>query len=63
MHWQAVKQQIMWEELVDLIDLAFATYNAEPTAGLGQRSPLDLLRDCFNPLATRCNLACQFRLR
>ena len=40
----AVKQQIMWEELVDLIDLAFANYNAEPTAGLGQRSPLDLLR-------------------
>lgn len=50
---QAIKHQILWDELVDLVDVAFANYNAEPQSGLGHRSPLDVLRDCFNPLHPR----------
>lgn len=50
---QAIKQEVDWEELVDLIDVGFGNYNAEPQAGLGHRSPLEYLRDCLSENKTR----------
>jgi hypothetical protein len=42
---QAIAHNIDWEELTDLVDVAFANYNAEKQSGLGHRCPLDVLRD------------------
>ena len=41
---QAIAHAIEWQELVDLVDVSVANYNAEPQRGLGQRSPLDVMR-------------------
>lgn len=42
---EAIKHNIEWHELVDLVDVAFANYNGERQAGLGYRSPLEVLRE------------------
>ncbi|MES2150677.1 MAG: hypothetical protein V4508_12900 [Pseudomonadota bacterium] len=41
----AVELGIGWEELLDVIDVVVADYNAKPNEALGNRSPLSLLRD------------------
>jgi hypothetical protein len=41
----AVELGVGWEELLDLIDVIIADYNAKPNDALGNRSPLSLLRD------------------
>lgn len=46
---EAVKHNIEWHELIDLVDVAFANYNGERQAGLGYRSPLEVLREASNP--------------
>lgn len=40
----AVRHEITWEELIDLVDVLLANYNATPTAALGGRAPLEVLR-------------------
>lgn len=42
---RAVDHCVEWEELLDLIDVVIANYNAEPSKALGGRSPLDVLRE------------------
>ena len=42
---QAVTHEIDYTELIYLIDVALATYNATPLQSLGYRSPLQLLRE------------------
>ncbi len=42
---KAIELEIDYEELLDLIDLAIATFNATPMKSLGMRSPLQVLRE------------------
>ena len=44
----AIKLKVTWHELVDLLDVAIAEYNAKGQPGLGYRSPLEVLRDHFD---------------
>ncbi len=44
----AVKLKVTWQELLDLLDIAIAEYNAKAQSGLGHRSPLEVLRDHFD---------------
>lgn len=44
----AVKLKVTWQELLDLLDIAIADYNAKAQPGLGHRSPLEVLRDHFD---------------
>lgn len=43
----AVKYSMMLEEMLDLIDVMFATFNATPRGTLDNRSPLDALSDAL----------------
>jgi len=40
----AVRHEITWEELIDLVDVLLANHNATPTSSLGGRSPLEVMR-------------------
>lgn len=44
----ASKLKVTWQELLDLLDVAIADYNAKGQPGLGYRSPLEVLRDHFD---------------
>ena len=44
----ASKLKVTWQELLDLLDVAIAEYNAKGQPGLGYRSPLEVLRDHFD---------------
>lgn len=44
----ASKLKVSWQELLDLLDVAIAEYNAKGQPGLGYRSPLEVLRDHFD---------------
>ncbi len=40
----AVRHEITWEELLDLVDVLFANYNATPHSGIGGQTPLEVMR-------------------
>ncbi|MES2362610.1 MAG: hypothetical protein V4646_12500 [Pseudomonadota bacterium] len=40
----AIRHEIELEEILDLVDVVIANFNAKPTSALGGRSPLDMLR-------------------
>lgn len=40
----AIRHEITWQELVDLVDVLLANYNADPHSGVGNQSPLEVLR-------------------
>ena len=42
---QAVRHSIRWEELVDLVDVLLANYNATPHSALGGQTPLMVLNN------------------
>jgi putative transposase len=42
---KALKLKIEFEELLDIIDVVIANFNASPSAALGGRTPLDVLRE------------------
>lgn len=44
----ATELKVSWEELLDILDLAIAEYNAKAQPGLGHRAPLEVLRDYFD---------------
>ncbi len=44
----AVKLNVTWQHLLDLLEVAIAEYNAKAQPGLGHRSPLEVLRDYFD---------------
>lgn len=45
----AIRHSIEMEELIDLIDIAFANYNVTRTAGAGHQSRLDVMRQAVDP--------------
>jgi len=45
----AIRHCIEMEELIDLIDVAFANYNATRTSGAGHQSRLDVMRQAVDP--------------
>jgi putative transposase len=40
----AIRKEITWEELVDLVDVLIANYNATPHSAIGGQSPLSAMR-------------------
>ncbi|MGM9480292.1 hypothetical protein ACS5PN_03770 [Roseateles sp. NT4] len=46
---EAVRLKVTWEELLDILDITIANYNAKGQPGLGHRSPLEVLRDLYSP--------------
>jgi hypothetical protein len=46
---EAVDHGIEWHELLQLLDVLLANYNAKPSKQLGGRSPLDVLRSMLSP--------------
>lgn len=44
---EAIRHQVTWEEVLDLIDISLANYNAKSQPGLGHRSPLEVLRATY----------------
>jgi len=45
----AIRHEITWEELLDLVDILFANYNATPHEALGGLSPLAVMRRGIAP--------------
>lgn len=43
----AVRHEITWQELLDLVDVLIANYNATPHSGLGGQAPLAVMRRGF----------------
>ncbi|MCE4539651.1 Mu transposase C-terminal domain-containing protein [Pelomonas sp. P7] len=41
---EAVRLRVSWDELLDVVEIAIANYNATSQPGLGYRSPLEVLR-------------------
>jgi len=46
---EAIRLNVTMEELIDLLDVAIANYNATAQPGLGHRSPLEVLRAWHDP--------------
>ena len=44
---EAVKHAMVWQEMLDLIDIVVCTYNATPRESLGDCSPLERLKDAM----------------
>jgi hypothetical protein len=49
---EAVKHAIVWQEMLDLIDIVTCTYNATPRASLGDWSPLECLKNAARNAGT-----------